>query len=104
MKKLFAIAALVLVLILVLQLVSFACPPPPDPPCPPPPPPPCEADCSPGFWKNYTELWYDDPQWAEPEWMLAALEAKGNDEVYRPFRFVVADMLNAAYPDAPCDD
>ena len=100
MKKLFAIAALVLTLVLVLQLVSFAC----EPPCPPPEPPPCKADCSPGFWKNHKGLWYGDPQWADPDWMLAALKAKGNDEVYRPYRFVVADMLNAAYPDAPCDD
>ena len=24
---------------------------------PPPPPPPSLNDCSPGFWKNHTELW-----------------------------------------------
>ena len=94
MKKLFVIAVLALVLVLVLQVVSFAIHPPPEEP----------ADCSPGFWKNHTELWYDDPQWVDPAWMLAALEAKGNDDVYRPYRLVVAGWLHVAYPDAPCDD
>ena len=26
----------------------------------PPPPPPVELDCSPGFYKNHTELWWFD--------------------------------------------
>jgi hypothetical protein len=30
---------------------------PTEPPPPPPPPPPELNDCSPGFWKNHTELW-----------------------------------------------
>jgi len=98
MKKLFAIAVLVLVLILVVQLVSFACePPPPPPPCPPPEP----ADCSPGYWKNHTE-WMSDPQWADPDLMLAALEAKGNSPL-RPLRQPTADDLNEAYPNTVCD-
>ncbi|NIV39727.1 MAG: hypothetical protein GWN58_63075, partial [Anaerolineae bacterium] len=85
--QLFAIAVLVLVLVLVLQVVSFAI-------IPPPPPPEEPADCSPGFWKNHTELWWADypnpdyPTW-QPEWMLAALQAKGNSDL-RPFRVVVA--------------
>jgi hypothetical protein len=95
MKKLFAIAALVLVFVLVLQLVSFACDPPP--PCPPP------ADCSPGFWKNHTELWFGDYDPVVAQSMLDALRAKGNSDL-RPLRQPTADMLNAAYPDAPCDD
>ena len=98
-KNLLAVLVLAVMLSLVLTVAVAA-----DCPCPPPPPPPCAADCSPGFWKNHTELWFDDPQWADPVWMLAALRAKGNDEVYRPYRFEVADMLNVAYPDAPCDD
>ena len=103
-SRLLGITVLALVLILILQGVSFAITPRPGEPTPTPTPKPPEADCSPGFWKNHTELWYDDPQWADPAWMLAALEAKGNDKVHRPYRFVVADMLNAEYPDAPCDD
>ena len=35
---------------------AFAWPDEPPPP-PPPPPPPELNDCSPGFWKNHTELW-----------------------------------------------
>jgi len=100
MKKLAAIAVLVLVLVLVLQLVSFACPPPPDPPCPPPPPPPCEADCSPGFWKNHTEIWMGDFA-ADYDWMIAGLTAKGWEDNFAD-RWVATDMLNAAYPDANC--
>ena len=103
MKKLFAIAVMVLVLILVLQAVSFACPPPP----PPPPPPPCPAECSPGFWKNHTELWESDYPNADypmnPDWMLAALRAKGNSDL-RPFRQEVADELNATYYWIVCED
>ena len=95
MKKLFAIAVLVLVLVLVLQVVSFAIIPPPPPEEP--------ADCSPGFWKNHTEIWWDDYPEEVAELMLDKLEAKGNSPL-RPFRQPTADMLNEAYPDAPCDD
>lgn len=96
-KTLLVIPVVVLLASLVLAVTAFAGCCDPDPCCG------CEADCSPGFWKNHTELWYDDPQWADPEFMLMALKAKGNDEVYRPYRFEVADWLNEAYPNAPCD-
>ena len=101
-SKLLILGVLVLVLVLVLQVVSLAWDPPP--PCTPTPPPPEPATCSPGFWKNHTELWYGDPQWADAEWMLAALEARGNQRDLFAHRFEVADWLNGAYPDAPCDD
>ena len=100
MKKLVAIAVLVLVLVLVLQLAASAVTPPPPPP--PTKPPPAVADCSPGFWKNHTELWYDDPQWDDPALMLEALRAKGNSPL-RPLRAIVAEELNEAYPDTVCD-
>ena len=80
MKRLFAIAALVLVLILVLQLVSWACVPPTG------------ATCSPGFWKNHTELWpigYDQN-------LMDDLTARGpGSEV---LRYEAADLLNSASP------
>ena len=81
MKKLFAIAILVLVLILVLQLVSFACEPPPP-----------GADCSPGFWKNHTELWPIDYSDA----LMADLKARGHGS--GEIRHAAAALLNAASP------
>ena len=99
------------VVIMMLSLVAVAavsadcgC----DDPCPPPTPPPCPppdgAICSPGFWKNHTELWFEDPQWTDPGWMLDVLRARGNQRDLFQYRFEVSDWLNAAYPDAPCDD
>jgi len=32
---------------------------PKDPKCEPPPPPKDGIPCTPGFWKNHTELWFD---------------------------------------------
>jgi hypothetical protein len=40
---------------LVVAAAAFAWPG--EPPPPPPPPPPELNDCSPGFWKNHTEMW-----------------------------------------------
>jgi hypothetical protein len=87
------ICLLVLVVILA-SLISMACVPPP-----PPPPPPDPATCSPGFWKNHTQIWaasYPD----DFDQMLADLQG-GKDT--RITRFLVAAELNAAFPDAPCD-
>ena len=69
----------------------------------PPPPPPCSADCSPGFWKNHTEIWED---WAVDEGydfdeLLAGLQG-GKDT--QDSRKAISNMLNAEFPDAPCDD
>ena len=94
-KTLLAIVGLVMLLTLVLAVTVAA------EGCPPPPPPPCTADCSPGFWKNHTELWAADFA-ADFDWMYAGLTAKGW-ESHRPDRWVATDILNAAYPDAPCD-
>jgi len=66
---------------------------PGDPPPPPPPPPPTN-DCSPGFWKNHTDLWfgYACTSGTCDTW-LAELEAKGpGSSVYRHTR---AGYLNA---------
>jgi hypothetical protein len=40
---------------------------------------------------------------ADYEWMIAGLTAKGWQDNFGD-RWVATDMLNAAYPDAPCDD
>jgi hypothetical protein len=79
MKKLFAIAALVLVLILVLQLVSLACEP-------------TGATCSPGFWKNHTEVW--PVQYSQD--LMNKLKARGHGS--NILRHEVADMLNSLSP------
>jgi hypothetical protein len=62
----------------------------------------CAADCSPGFWKNHTELWMDDFA-ADYDWMIAGLTAKGWQDNFGD-RWVATDMLNDYYPDAPCHD
>ena len=76
---------------LVVAASAFAWPDEPPPP-PPPPPPPVLNDCSPGFWKNHTELWVgmactgvvcDD--------LLADLKFKGPGAV----RHEAASLLNA---------
>jgi hypothetical protein len=85
-KKLFAILALVVLLSLVLAVTAFACHD--------------TADCSPGFWKNHTEIWYGD--YTDAADMLEILWAKGNSPLFQ-YRWDVTDTLNAAYPDANCD-
>jgi hypothetical protein len=97
-KKLLVIPVIVLVLTMVLAVTGFACDSC-DCGCGDCPPPPCEADCSPGFWKNHTEIWEGETDFAN---MLAILQAKGNDPLFQ-YRFDVADYLNAEYPDADCD-
>jgi hypothetical protein len=95
-KTLLVIPVIVLLASLVLAVTAFAgCCEDPCEPCEP-----CHY-CSPGFWKNHTELWQDDFA-ADYDWMIAGLTAKGWQENFGD-RWVATDMLNAAYPDAPCD-
>lgn len=93
-KKLLTIALLVLALILVLQSVSFAVIPPP------PPPPPEPTDCSPGFWKNHTELWWGLV--GDPDAVLADLKARGHGS--GDIRHDAAAMLNDLGLPANCED
>lgn len=60
------------------------------------------ADCSPGYWKNHTEIWYGDFEPAVAAQMLAGLQG-GYDT--RESRFEIAAQLNTEYWDvAACDD
>lgn len=67
---------------------------------------PGPADCSPGFWKNHTEIWaptFDpDAQWGTSG--FTRLEALQGGHDTRVVRFQVTDFLNAAFPEAACDD
>jgi hypothetical protein len=77
-------------------------------PCcpPPPPPPPCEpTDCSPGFWKNHTEVWFgegcggliDDAE------LLLMLNARGPGS--RDVREEAQSYLNnCGFSPSPCED
>jgi hypothetical protein len=97
-KKILGILALVVVLSAVLAVtVAADC----HDPCPPPEPPPCDYYCSPGFWKNH-QFWMEDDNWTDPGMMLAALQARGNDDL-RPMREVVTGWLNDYYQ-IDCDD
>ena len=89
MKKLFAIAILVLVLVLVLQLISLACE---------------ETYCSPGYWKNHTEVWWDElPEGVDPVDILGDLQAKGPGS--NLLRDGAATYLNSfGFEDADCDE
>ena len=66
---------------------------------PPPPPPPC-GDCTPGFWKNHTEVWSGAYSAAEVVSMLADLRARGPEG--RALREGVSNALNIAFP-GECD-
>jgi hypothetical protein len=98
-KKLLVIPILVVVLTMLLAVTGWACGS-----CDCGCDCDCHHDCSPGFWKNHTEIWYADfgGDTGAAFGMLAALKAKGNDPLFAD-RFTVADTLNEAYPDAPCD-
>lgn len=77
------------------------------------PPGPGPATCSPGFWKNHTEIWPapytvdtpyvnpDDPYIPSGKTFIYALQGGYDTKVSR---FVVAGILNAAFPAAPCLD
>jgi hypothetical protein len=88
MKK---IIILVFILALLTPTIALACPPP--------------ADCSPGFWKNHTEIWegsYDpDDEWEDSG--LSWIEALQGGYATRTLRFEVTDYLNTAFPYAACD-
>lgn len=65
----------------------------PDEP-PPPPPPPAANDCSPGFWKNHTEMWFGLAcTGATCDAWLGELEAKGPGSSFT--RLGRASYLNA---------
>jgi hypothetical protein len=59
-----------------------------------PPPPPPTNDCSPGFWKNHTELWFGSACTGSTcdEW-LGELQARGPGSSY--LRLARASYLNA---------
>jgi hypothetical protein len=66
----------------------------------------CHADCSPGFWKNHTELWDEEP-WGPDDMYndtMTYLDALQGGKDTRFSRFEVSGWLNARYPDAPCQD
>ena len=75
--------------------------------CEPPPPPPQDWGCSPGFWKNHTEVeyWgdispdalyitYFESTPVDGLTLLEALRLRGN---YADIRYSVADLLNTTY-------
>lgn len=111
-KKLLPLLALVLALGLLIPMaipVAAECPPPPE--CPPP-----HAGCTPGFWKNHTDLWtgYSTSQTLEsvldvPDvlgldnyTLLEALSFGGGPGATgmarNLLRQAVAALLNAAHP------
>ena len=90
MKKILLVLPVVVILVtLVASVSAFACDD-----CG------CDADCSPGFWKNHTEIW---ESWAGDDygWMIAGLRAKGWED-NRGDRWIATDILNEAFPDANC--
>jgi len=61
---------------------------------PPPPPPPPTNDCSPGFWKNHTELWFTYAcEGATCDAWLEELKARGSGSSFT--RLSRAAYLNA---------
>ena len=85
-SKLFVILALVAILSLVLVATGLACDEP--------------TYCSPGFWKNHTEIWWTDYPDDNVD-MLADLKARGPGSA--ALRYGVAAELNAAGYDPNCD-
>jgi len=73
----------------------------PDPEPTPPPTP--TADCSPGFWKNHTELWVDLPN-LNPELFLVKLAMLQGGKDTRISRFLIAAWLNSQFPAGICED
>ena len=69
----------------------------------PPPPPKGGGNCSPGFWKNHTELWFDVCCYgAECQLLEDNLRARGPGSHF--LRDGAAAFLNSCIPDAPCDE
>ena len=98
MKKKLNMLLLILV-ILAASIVTVA--PVPPPPTPPP------ADCSPGFWKQPHHWQYWDAGFSPDDYYnleMTYLEALQGGYDTRTSRFIVAGLLNAANPDAPCGD
>ena len=59
-------------------------------------------DCSPGFWKNHTELWVEmDLPWEDSG--MTWLEALQGGKDTRFTRHLVAAELNGLYPLTVCD-
>jgi hypothetical protein len=66
------------------------------------------SDCSPGYWKNHTELWMDGPGGqftvADEYWLITALTAKGWQDEFAD-RFNASAVLNSIPGlGANCDD
>ncbi|MBM9604970.1 hypothetical protein [Desulfopila inferna] len=57
MKKLIGMFGALIVAVLLVYSVNVTAPPAPDPPPPPPPP---ANECTPGYWKNHTEVWFGE--------------------------------------------
>lgn len=112
-KKLLPLLAVILALVLFIPMaipVAAECPPPP---CPPP-----QTGCTPGFWKNHTDLWgptgYSPSQTLESVFdvpdvlgldnytLLQALSFGGGPGAagmaQNLLRQAVAALLNAAHP------
>ena len=93
---------LILSALLIASLLTLAPNTPPGEP----------ASCSPGFWKNHTELWEPYPSrdfndyfgYPEKPDGFSLLDALQGGKDTRETRFIVAGALNYLYPDAPCED
>ena len=77
------------------------------PPGEPPPEPPKLNYCSPGFWKNHTELWYGaicDLECSAQ--LLADLKAKGkgSEQIRRDAQAVLNFFADQTYRYAVCED
>ena len=72
----------------------------------PPPPPKEEVDCSPGYWKNHTEVWFDDVCCSGEmcDLLLDNLSARGRGGA--ALRAAAQGVLNECFFDdgSPCDD
>ena len=75
---------------------------------PEPPPPPHEGvDCSPGYWKNHTEVWFDiccvdaGLPGIGCDLILINLRARGPGS--NILRSGAAEILNNCFPESPCE-
>jgi hypothetical protein len=102
--KKFTILMVLLAFVVPMLTMAFDCPPPP-------PPPDCEHDnscepheeysaCSPGYWKNHTEVW-EDYAGVNFSSMLAGLQG-GKSTIQS--RIDITDELNSAGLGVYCGD
>ena len=72
---------------------------------PPKDPPPKGSECSPGYFKNHTNVWFGtccDDSTAQCDDLLVALRARGSTGA--ALRGTAQDELNACFETSPCDD